>query len=338
VLYLGYLLVLAEVGSRAYWRFGKKVPFFKPNEIWYAFYPEFKWSGIETAPVRGRDETFDVLVLGGSTPSPACGTVGEELRDALQARLGRPVRLFNLATPARTSRDSRLKYHLLADRHFDLVVVYDGINDTRMNNCPREMFRDDYTHCSWYRQVQMFQEHPVSWFALPYTIRYLSVCLDEAMQSHHYIPRHDPPAEWTAFGGDIKTEATFRANLGAILSEAESKGERVLLMSFAYHIPADYSAERFKSHSLDYARHCSAVEIWGTKEHVAAGIDRHNAVIRELVGQHPAVLYVDQQSLMPKSGRYFDDCCHFTKAGCVQFVENIMTHVGDRLAATSAGK
>jgi hypothetical protein len=333
LLYLGYFLLLAEVASRAYWRFGKRVPFFKPEEIWYAFYPEIKWSGVETAAVRGRDETFDVLVLGGSTASPACGTVGTELRAALQSRMARPVRLFNLAAEAKTSRDSRLKYHLLADRHFDLVVVYDGINDTRMNNCPREVFREDYSHCSWYRQVQLFQQHPVSWFALPYTVRYLGVCLDEATGLHGYIPRHDPPAEWVAHGGDIKTEASFRANLDAILAEARSKGERVLIMTFAYHIPADYSAERFKSHSLDYARHCSAVEIWGTPEQVAAGIDRHNAVIRDLAGQHGDVLLVDQQSLMPKSGRYFDDCCHFTAAGCSQFVQNIMAQTGDRLTA-----
>jgi hypothetical protein len=334
-LYAIYLVLLAEIASRAYWRFGKQVPFLKPNEIWYAFYPELKSSGVETAPVLDRDTTFDVLVLGGSTASPDFGTIGPDLQAAIETHIARPVRLFNLAAAAKTSRDSWLKYHALHNRHFDLVVIYDGINDTRMNNCPREDFRDDYTHCSWYRQVQLYQQQPASWFALPYTIRYLGVCLDESTGLHPYIPRQNPQNKWISNGGDIKTEAAFRANLSAILAEATSKDERVLLMTFAYHIPANYSPKRFKDRSLDYSRHSFAVELWGTPEHVAAGIDRHNAVIRDLARQYPGALFVDQQDLMPKAGRYFDDCCHLTADGCKLFVQNIMNHVGDSAFPTA---
>src|SRR5258707_744797 len=55
---------------------------------------------------------------------------------------------------AGSSRDSLIKYLQLGDDQFELVIVYDGINDVRMNCCPREQFRDDYSHCSWYYEIQ----------------------------------------------------------------------------------------------------------------------------------------------------------------------------------------
>ena len=36
------------------------------------------------------------------------------------------------------------------------------------------------------------------------------------------------------------------------------------------------------------------------------------------------VLFVDQASLMPQSGRYFNDPCHFTVLGSTKFVENMV--------------
>src|SRR6185503_11433176 len=104
----------------------------------------------------------------------------------------------------------------------------------------------------------------------------------------------------------------FAANVREIVTTAKSKGERVVLMSFAHYIPENYTIEAFREKRLDYTAHLCPVELWGRPANVTATLAEHNAVIREIVAEHPDVIYVDQAALMPKSGKAFDDCCHLT--------------------------
>src|SRR5205807_5198572 len=165
---------------------------FSAETIWHAFYPEIRASGLEAITVSNTDATYDVLFLGGSVVSPFFGTIGEQLQAGLRARLARPVRVFNLAMPAHTSRDSLLKYRYLARHRFDLVIVYNGINDTRMNNCPPEMFRLDYTHCAWYRQLERYEESPhVGRSVLAFSVVQLGDRVSETLG--YFLPRSDPP-------------------------------------------------------------------------------------------------------------------------------------------------
>ena len=57
------------------------------------------------------------------------------------------------------------------DKRWDLVLVYHGINDVVLNNCPPGAFRADYSIA--YRRYGMqydLKRHPeVGYFALPYT-------------------------------------------------------------------------------------------------------------------------------------------------------------------------
>src|SRR5262249_50877564 len=154
------------------------------------------------------------------------------------------------------SRDSLLKYRSLAHQRFDLVIVYNSINDTRMNNCPPEVFRADYTHCTWYRQLKRYEDS--AFFrhcVLAFSLARLGDRISEAFGNEQLLPRSDPPEAWRHFGADIKTRATFEANLSEIVTTAKTKGERVVLMTFAYHVPPDYSLEAFRAGKLDYARH-----------------------------------------------------------------------------------
>ena len=51
--------------------------------------------------------------------------------------------------------DSLWKYRYWYDGYdFDLVMFYHGINDSRANNYPRDVFRDDYTQFSYYQRFQ----------------------------------------------------------------------------------------------------------------------------------------------------------------------------------------
>src|SRR5262249_42013504 len=122
--------------------------------VWDMYYPEIRFSKVQQVRPRHADDWFDVLILGGSVVAAGYGEVQEHLSRRLHDAVGGQFRICNLARPAHTSRDSLLKYSRLAGEQFEVVIVYDGINDVPMNCCPREKFRDDYTHFAWYYGFQ----------------------------------------------------------------------------------------------------------------------------------------------------------------------------------------
>jgi len=330
-----------EIASRCYWWLAKDVPFWSSGCLWYAFYPKLRMTGLDSTAVRDSDGTYDVLILGGSTVSDEISSVRIHLSDGLQKRLSRPVRIFNLAIPGHNSRDSLLKYRRLANRHFDLVLAYDGINDTRMNNTPPGKFCSDYSHSCWYANLNFLETHPwLSRAALPFTLQVLGDRIAEELGlawrtsavglvcRTNWIP-NDKEME---YGADIRTKGSFASHYREMVVRGQEKGDRLVLMTFAYYIPANYTLETFRAHELDYANSPPGfpVEEWGKPAYVAEAIDRHNDAIGELAAQNPDVVFVDQQRLMPHSRQTFYDCCHFTETGCSQFVENILAAMDAR--------
>jgi hypothetical protein len=110
--------------------------------------------------------------------------VEQSLLEQLAFTGHRNVRVFNLSMPALTSRDGWLQYAAIGEGRFDLVMVYHGINDARANNAPPEIFREDYSHYSWYEIVNMLSAyHHRAHFALPYTVRYLGLRARQMMMA-----------------------------------------------------------------------------------------------------------------------------------------------------------
>jgi len=226
---------------------------------------------------------------------------------------------------AHTSRDSYLKYKWLADKQFDLIVFYHGINEARANNVPPGLFDPQYEHYSWYRYVNAISPDGLSQFvALPYVATYFWLKLSEKLGIVKVVPVHNPRKDWIKYGKKNKTTASFRTNLNAIIEIATSRNEPLLLMTFATYVPIDYSKSRFNALQLDYTRHTKPIEIWGAKEHVNAALSSHNSVIREAAANNPQLLFVDQDQLMPKRREYFNDICHFTVSGSQRFVDHMV--------------
>jgi len=304
-----------EIASRCYWSHYKGVPFWSSGCLWYAFYPRLQLTGLDSSAVRDSDETYDVLILGGSTVSDEYGTVSSHLRDGLQKRGGRPVRVFNLAYAAHNSRDSLLKYRRVARRHFDLVLAYDGINDTRMNNTPPGKFCSDYSHCGWYASLNFLDAHPwLSRAALPLALEVFGDRLAEELGLVWRVDRLATKDEHMEYAADIRSTDAFAAHYREIIARATEKGDRLVLMTFAYYAPA-YYRER---------------NTWGKPAYVAEAIARQNGAIAELAAQNPGMVFVDQQQLMHPSEQTFYDCCHFTETGCMQFVDNILAALDAR--------
>jgi len=296
------------------------VPPTRPDLLWCAFFPELKESNLASVAPHHRDDTFDVLLLGGSVLHHGFGDVAERLREGLEAKLGRKVRVVNLANLGHTTRDSLNKYQRLTDKRFDLVLVYHGINDVRLNDTPPGAFRADYSHHTRFAQIAAIDRHrELPYLSFPYTTYYL---LSSLADRWHLTDR--PRPEFVSYGKDIRTPPAFEANMEAIAAIARERGDRLLLLTYAYHIPADYTEEAFLAGKLDYGGGRMSVEGWGEPANVVKTIDLHNAATRRVAARHPEVLFRDQAALMPRKGTYFNDPCHFTKAGCERFVENVL--------------
>lgn len=346
-LFLLYLVVVLEVGSRAFWMVKYDLPVLPGQENWYGlFYEELELSKVLETDLRGDDEHFDVLLLGGSVLYNFGYYLGED-GGAVDARLrgstGVPVRTFNLAYHAMTTRDSLTKYRLMDawDKHFDLVVIYHGVNDTRMNNCPRKMFRDDYTHMAFYDQIERMEAK--AWLLpllqLPFTAEYaVTSLMDKA--SGFYLPSSGIlGTSWTSHGTDVKTEGPFRDNLQAIFELARRRSEKVLLVTFPWYIPENYTCERYLAGQLDYAEGMiiSPVETWGTVAGVSKGLTVHNRVIRELAAANQDVLFVDIEAAIPREGTWYRDVCHLTMWGYRQVLEAIAPAIEQHLRSAGTG-
>jgi hypothetical protein len=308
-----------EAGARIYWWRAKGVARITPEAIWRTTYQELADSGIDEVAPYHADGSFDVLLLGGSVMHYKCGDIAPRFHAQLEKNLGPPVRVVNLTYPGRTSRDSLMKYARLRDRRFDLVVFYHGINDAFLNNCPPGAFRPDYCGVPHIGQMQALDRHPeVSWFALPYTATYVSITLGDRWNLTNG-PRH----RWEHFGSDVRTPPAFEANLDAVARIAERRGDPLLLATFAYYFPVNYSEKAFKAKTLDYDQHLCAASTWGEPANLARAIDAQNEAVRGVAARH-GTLFADIANRLPAGRICFNDPCHLNAEGCRQFVDLIV--------------
>jgi hypothetical protein len=299
-----------------------------PGRVLEAFYPDMAQVR-EQQPAHG-DAFFDVLLLGGSTLNRESGAVEQSLRESLARSGYRNVRIFNLGYPAQGSRDSLVKYQAMADARFEVVIDYDGFNDVRVNNAPASVYRADYSHYGWYDVInRIVPSHGKANFSLPYTLTYLGAKIRQQRNADQYMGRTSRPrTDWLEYGQMIRSPESLRHNLSGIASLAAARGDRMVFMSFASHIPDNYSLKAFNAHELDYGLYYSELEIWGQPKNVVETLRQHNLVLREVAASNPQAVFVDQERLLNGNAGFFNDACHLTVAGSAQFATNITQALG----------
>ncbi|MDO9069107.1 MAG: hypothetical protein Q7W05_11705 [Deltaproteobacteria bacterium] len=302
----------AELVSRVFWS-RYSVPLLDPGRILYAYYPEMMQ--VEHDKPSKGDGHYNVLMLGGSVIHPEWGSVADELKKQL-IRSGRQnVRIYNLAKPGHTSRDSWLKYTRLISSHFDLVVFYHGINDARANNAPPEIYKDDYSHYVWYEMVNaMAGYHGSARCALPCTLCWLVISINQVFNKDRYIPFNNLREEWVKYGGDIRSAKSFQLNLKGVLDTALSREDQIMIMTFAAYAPKESAPEEVEW----------PLEKWGEPENVLLAEKAHNDIVKKFANHDTHILFVDQAGLIPGVPSYFQDSCHLTEAGSRKFVENMI--------------
>lgn len=323
---LTFLLVFAfvELTIRTTLALRYDYPFFTPRHIMYTYYPEVK--PVLAADIKKNNNSFNVLLLGASVLLSADGALAKELQKGLARNLPeKKVQVYNVAASAHTSLDSWYKYQLLKNKKFDLVIFYHGINETRANNCPPEVFRPDYSHYAFYQETNLLMRHPeMNYAVLPYFLELIYLRIANSLHLHELVPGQAPRQDWLKYGQDFKTSASFAKNVNNIIGLAKVKSEKLMLLGFAYYVPANYTFERFLQKQLDYDQHISPIELWGLPQNVSKGIDGHNQILRQIAGNNSQILYTDINTAIPKNKNYFNDICHFNLNGCKIFVQKVV--------------
>lgn len=333
-----------ELTSRVFWRVAHGIPLFHTERFVQLLYPQLKRIHFEAPPeaapeatpdeapgvprARSGGESLDVLILGASVLHEEFGPFEEILERRLREQTRRPLNLYNLSTPGHTSRDSLLKYdYAIEHRPVDLVIVYHGINELRANNCPPQVFRDDYSHYAFNRLANAYFEHPgLSYSSFIASAYYVWSRLAWKLGLFESIPRGRPNEEWLEYGGDIRTAACLRNNLELIVDDATARGIPVLLMSYAHYIAEGYTFEKFLGQELDYGTFRLPIELWGSVENVHKGLVTHNGTIAD-VAKRKDCLFVDQNAEIERNSANFNDVCHLSDAGLEIFVGNLIAAI-----------
>lgn len=288
------------------------LPFFYP--LAYAVYPPLYTELQDYTP-----DATNVLLLGGSVLwGVGLHYEGDALCDG--------CRIYNLAQPAHSSLDSAVKYRYLIDRgyRFDYVVFYHGINETRANNVPPNLYSEDYNHYFFYRLVNTaFRgRSPIRKFALNSALVFRANQLVRQLSETRFFGRHgvnlsSPRDDWLRYGGDIKSAQAFERNVLDIAELAQAQDAKLIVVEFAYDPLLDRYVEggpgaRSRDEMVEYT------EQWGLPEHVRAGIRAHNKVL----ARH-ATRYTYRGTDALRHSAYFIDPCHFTPEGEAAFVRVI---------------
>ena len=276
-------------------------------DVWMFFYPELD----QTNVVADDDDEahFDVLFLGGSVLEQVTDVIGPE--DFEPRAGGQPVRIYNLCKSAHTSRDSLLKLRLLKHRQFDLVVVYHGINEVRMNCCTADEFQLDYTHCDWYSSMHRRVRAK--------KISFGEIVLDATSR---LIPLGEPKPERAALGAELKTPPAFRANMREIVEICNRSPEKEIIVgTFALHLPDDYDRERYENGELGYGPgdYRMVAESWGQPDAVRDAVCAHNGVVKELAAGDGRFTLRDVAAALEPDRSNFCDLCHLTLQGIQRF-------------------
>jgi hypothetical protein len=262
-------------------------------------------------------DTVRVLVLGSSTMFNR--HMGERLKAALQQKTGKKIELLDTGIRSHTTRADVVKLQLLAPYQWDVVLFYNGINDLWANHVLPEDFHADYRQLDpWYQRNILLDNSLLARYiynALYWQLRTINKKLGQPFfPDYQFVFPKKPYINAANFA----SLPAFSSNLEHIITVSKSLGAKPVLMTFAFHLPENYSRQAFLDKSLDYNNpdnyDSRDVYNWGPPDFVREGLSRQNAILRE-IAKKQGVLLIDVDAQMSGQGRWFGDVCHFNDAG-----------------------
>jgi len=326
-----------EISARLYFKKLYELPFFYSRNLFEFFYPEF----INVTPTNNR--SINILCLGGSVLGATTinnFNFGKKLEDKLNSlESNKSNRSFynvtNISTSSRTSLDSKYKYEYLINKgqRYDITIFYHGINELRFNNCPDNVWKDDYSHYQFYRDLNIilgFNGFLLQITRIPFFIKHLVNEYYCNYDNPDYGPKDKsmPKPEWLKFGSSIKTSRIFKENLQTIYSLCKSSSSNLIIPIFLSCFPEKYTSKDFLENKYPYQRDGLGfpVDLWGDFKNVEKGLFEHNNVIFSLKKQNDLHI-LNLTEKMNNHFNFFTDVCHFSKLGYEIFIENISQEI-----------
>ncbi|MCF2492393.1 hypothetical protein [Dyadobacter chenhuakuii] len=327
------LTALLYVFSEVIFRIGLSLvgyPFFQPARyLEKKYYPYIE--AMQEARVERGGDTRNILILGGSVVNTHWSRLEMRLDTLFQKAYPaiKKFNFFNVAMPGHNSRDNLVKYRLLKNQPYDLVIFYEAINENRANNISTEMFYPDYSHIKWYDEINLLLKHPeMNVTVIPYSIHLLIKTLIDKLKHRNYISNDQVDPAYAGYGEDIKTAASYYNNLNDIARLANKKHDPLLLVKYATFFPPGITLTGEEA-DKKYFTPCymvSPVTTWGKPANVAKGVRMHNAML-EKVHQEQKTGFFNMAAVMPEDSVLFCDVCHLSEPGAQRFARELSKHI-----------
>lgn len=226
------LVIFTELIMRIGGMIAFKLPFFKQDQIILNYYPELHPFFDGSIPMVCND-SIRLVIFGGSAVTNTLCDLPELIQNLnIPKPNSKPLAIYSLARYAQNSMDSRIKYQLLNQFHFDYVFVYDGINDTRVNNCPDEFFNDDYSHIGFYDEVNTYIRHPeLKYFVSLYYAERIWKQWTVAMGLKKYIPKEFSVLHPGIFERDVLNEIMKKDTTTGIWHQMKTRPNTIVDMN-----------------------------------------------------------------------------------------------------------
>ena len=302
--------------------------FFKPKNFIVSHH--YKELGAVLKTTITKDDGYtDILILGGSVISSSWSRMDTRLDSLLSNNTQQKIRVFDVAIPGHTSLDNAIKYDLLKNKQFDLVIFYEAINENRANNIKPAFFKKDYSHIEWYYHINLLRKHPeINYTTLPYLLHKAILTTVIKVGGYKFIETDNVRKENRPYGGVIKTEKSYEENLQAIIDLSKVKNEQLLLLGYTSFFPkVNFLGD--PSDAQYFAKNCkkaAIVTVWGDTKNVEKGINIHNKVLAKLANTNNTH-YFDMQKAVPQEVDYFCDICHLSEKGCGVFAEKLVNYI-----------
>jgi len=314
-IFLVWLLIL-ELGLRVFLHVIMKLPITAPHELLKeGIYPEV---GFVESNYKYGKENFNILLLGGSVINPKWSDLEKTLGKNVQLHTNLNVNVYNLSMPGHNSLDNLIKYETLQEFNFDVVVYYENINETRVNNIDSAHFKDDYSHIGWYRNIYLIKKHPeLKFTVIPFFLNYVVDRINMKVNRNKYIFDQKPTLKNFDKVSPTNSAKTFRINLSSINEIAKQKKENLLLCTYAYYVPANVTLTGFNEDKKYYSecKLSSPVTNLGNVNNTLKSLKLQNDVIRMVAKQEPNVILYDFLSDIQVGKLQFCDICHMTPVG-----------------------
>lgn len=324
---IGLLLLFTELAFRsALFFFG--YPFWLPGNYLQKKYYTFI---DQMAPPPDDKDARNILILGGSVVNTDWSRMEKRLDTLFQKAYPgiKKFNFFNVAMPGHNSLDNVIKYKLMDDHHFDLVIYYEAINENRANNISSELFHEDYSHIKWYDEVNLLRAHPEMNFTVtPYVVHRVVKGIKDKLSHRKYISNDVVDPELASYGSDIKTAKSYEKNIGAIASFANERKEPLILVKYANFFPEGVKLTGEET-DKKYFTPCfvvSPVTTWGKPENVQKGIRVHNEILEKAHHTYHTYFF-DMSAVLPKDSTMFCDVCHLSEQGAQLFARKLSEYV-----------